>query len=141
MNIRESIEALEQQIEALERLDSHTLADAITDQLGVEDSEELIQTLKDVNVGGANAGFGGFIYSSELKAFYEKHRDSLIDLLVETSRELDTNILDMIQDFNCIKDQYSTEEIREVLHYGLRIPQIVDAICWFALEDFARLAE
>ena len=152
MDIRDIIEELEEQIEhfrltrqekieVLERLDSHPLSDAIADQLGVEDGDELIQTLQDVCRGGANAGFGGFVYHDEIKTFFTVNKDTLIDLLVEESKLRDKPILEMIQDWKGVGHDYSIEDIRAVLHYNKQIPTIIDAICWFALEDFARLAE
>ena len=141
MDIRETIEELEKQIEVLEKLGSHPLADAITDQLGVEDGEELIQTLQDVCNGGANAGFGGFVYSKDMEEFFDDNKDELIKLVTEAADEFGQGVLEFVQGFNCIGSDWSVEEIGKVLFGDSKDSQILDGLCWFALEDFARLAE
>jgi len=152
MDIRDIIEELEEQIEhfrltreekieVLERLDSHPLSDAIADQLGVEDGEELIQTLRDVCRGGANAGFGGFVSHKEMEEFFDDNKDELLKLVTDLADEFGFGVLEFVQGFNCIGKDWSLEEIGKVLFGDSKDSTIIDGLCWFALEDFARLAE
>jgi hypothetical protein len=130
---------LEERIDILESLAQYDLADAICEQLGCDTAEELIDTLKDVSRGGANAGFSGFIYHGELLEFFQANKSELIKLLEEESKSLgESGVVEFIKSFRCLQDTETTiEDIGKVLFGDSTDPSIVDSVCWFALETVA----
>jgi hypothetical protein len=136
------VETLTEQIDKLEAIEEFALADAIIDQLGSDGAEELFGTLHDVTVGGANAGFGGFIYHTELWEFFQANKTDLVEMLEEQAEEFGVGVLEMVVGFNCLKDcGYTTSDIGKVLYGDDQESSIVDAVCWCALETFAHLAD
>ena len=132
-------ESLDERIEILESLGNDDLTNAICEQLGCDTAEELIDTLKDVSRGGANAGFSGFIYCSEMLEFFQANKSELIELLEEESNSLgESGVLELVKSFRCLEGSDITlEDIGKVLYGDSTDSTIVDAVCWFALETLA----
>jgi hypothetical protein len=138
-NAWELHESLETQIDILEALNNYDLADPILQQLECDNATDLIETLRDVCKGGANAGFAGFTYSADMLAFFRKNKEEIVDLVKEECGQYgDTGILEFIQQFNCLKDAHiDIDEIGAVVFGDSEDSQVVDALCWFALESLA----
>ena len=132
-------ESLEERIEILESLGNYDLANAICEQLGCDTAEELIDTLKDVCRGGANAGFSGFTYCAEMLEFFQANKSELIEMLQEESSSLgESGVLELVKSFRCLEGSDITlEDIGKVLYGDSTDSTIVDAVCWFALETLA----
>ena len=137
------IETLTEQVEKLEAIEEFPLADAIIDQLGTDGTaEEILGTLHDVTVGGANAGFGGFITHNELWEFFQANKSALVEMLEEQAEQLGVGVLEMVVGFNCLKDSgYTSSDVGKVLFGDDDESSIVDAVCWCALETLAFLAD
>lgn len=136
------IETLTEQIDKLEAIEDFPLADAIIDQLGTDTAEELLGTLHDVTVGGANAGFGGFITHAELWEFFSANKQALVEMLEKEAFDFSVGVLEMVVGCNCLKDSgYTSSDVAKVLYGDDEESSIVDAVCWFALETLAYLAD
>lgn len=120
------------------------LIQSIVAQLGYKDIEnkECLETLEDVRNGSAQGGFSGFIYSSEILEFYISNRSLILDNLKELANDLGTDLLNMVQSFNCLKDSGITlDELGEII-YGKQYEhematQVIDSLCWSVLENLA----
>lgn len=136
----------EEHKEAFERIESHPMLAVVQDQLGSDDENELIETLRNVTIGGANGGFNGFTYSVECAEFYRANRPAIRKLLTERADDYGSGSLaKMVQGFACLKGSGLTEdEINEIIYtdepHELR-EIVIDAICWFVLEDLAFAAD
>ena len=88
---------------------------------------------------GAAGGFGGFIYYSETVAFARKHRSEIVKSIEELADDLGEGVLEMVQNFNCIKGDYTTTEIGKALYgrYDEEYDYIYNALAWYALEEVA----
>lgn len=115
----------------------------IMEQLGCEDMASFIETLKDVCRGGANAGFSGFTYSSELSDFYDANRAEILSELKELASDIsEGGLLQMVLGFNCLKGIGLTEDDLGEIIYGKNKDHemysvVIDALCWSALENTA----
>jgi sugar phosphate isomerase/epimerase len=113
----------------------------IYNQLGSDNEDEFIETLKDVCRGGANAGFSGFTYSSELLEFYNDNKKLILEELKELASDMGIGLLEMIAGFNCLKgSELTQDEIAEIV-YGNSDHEcksmVIDALCWAVLENTA----
>lgn len=119
------------------------LEQAIIEQLGYEElDDDCKDTLSDVCRGGANAGFGGFIYSSALLEFFCENKSLIIDNQKELASDMGVGLLEMIQGFNCLKGSgLSVDEIGEIVfgnNYDHEMATcVIDALCWSVLENLA----
>jgi hypothetical protein len=84
------------------------------------------QERRDVARHGADAGFSGFIYYTETRAFYRRHQEAIWALLCREADDLgEPNVFAMIAHFN-------------------GAPSVTDAatfenlMCWYALEYVCR---
>lgn len=113
----------------------------IMNQLGCDSIEDLEQTLSDVTRGGANAGFSGFTYSSELADFFSDNKSLIMAELKDLASDLGIGLLEMIAGFNCLKDsELSADEIAEILYSNSDHQckdMVIDAVCWAVLENMA----
>ena len=111
----------------------------VKNQLGV-DLPDFWNELENVSRSycGAAAGFGGFVYYSETVAFWRAHRSKIYALMEEEADGLGENVLQMVCNFNGLKD-YETEEIARALfgNYNDEYDQIYNVFAWFALEEVA----
>jgi len=81
--------------------------------------------ISEVAKGGADAGFPGFIYTSDCVKFYREHHDKIWDMLGDDAEEMGTTPIKMIGDFNRA-DMATT-------HDGL-----ANLLAWYALERAAQ---
>jgi hypothetical protein len=97
----------------------------IKERLGVEDDPDY-NPLEDVTNHGADAGFSGFIYTTETVEFYDKHEQAIYDLLNEESEDMGySNPEEMVSQF-ARSDMLDSPDGRKNL------------LAWFALETVAR---
>ena len=105
------------------------LTEAVAKQLGDNDEDELRQTFKDLEVGGADAGWPGFCYTSECVEFYDANEDDIWEALREDA-----------DDFG----HASAIELVATFHRGdmLSDPDTFkNLLAWYALESVARWVE
>ena len=135
-----------------------TLKTAVFDQLGYDSTNipkftvwkevtELFETLEDVVKHGANAGFGAFCYYSDTCQFAINNMTEIVKLAEEQANDFGVGVLEMIQNFNCLRDhnrqpEYSQSEIGRVIYGGDTdsdaATSILNALAWYALEETAR---
>lgn len=147
-NISELIEKHAEISEKIERVEDHPLLNEVFEQLGSDDLIEFFDTLNDVTRGGANAGFNGFIYHVELTKFFEENDAEIRSLLESDADQFGTDVMSMVAGFNCLQGSgFSKTDIAKVLYGDLgdcRVDghqSIIDAVCWFVLENIAFLAD
>lgn len=113
-----------------------TLKNAVIRIIGGKDA------LRDVYNHGADAGFPGFTYHVDTVAFYRKHRESINKMAHEMAEDIGEHTLDMVKSFRCLNNDYSTEEIAQVMFGKWQEKDeytiIANALAWFALEEVAR---
>ena len=81
--------------------------------------------LADVAAHGADAGFSGFIYTSECAEFYDKHESDIYELLNDAADDMGcANVEELVSTFTR-SDMLSWPEGRKNL------------LAWFALEEVA----
>lgn len=149
---------IEQEIEKIETLAAwvdnssfihEPIFASVADQLGSDNIQELYETLKDVSNNGANSGFSGFIYSNECLAFYTDNKSDILGMLECEADGLGVDMLEMIRDFNCLKElKLSLTEISKALYQDTKHTTessnydcIIDAVCWFVLETCAQTTD
>jgi len=117
------------------------LIDAVFEQLGADDRDEFRDTLRDVLQGGADAGFHGFIYYTETRAFYLEHRALILEQLREDAESMGAeSVISLVASSNCA-DDCSEDEIGRALYGsldesdGARI--VSNCLAWYALESVA----
>ena len=113
---------------------SAKLIRATVEQFGGIDA--LNQCAADVSNHGINGGFHGFIYYSDTCAFYAKHQKDIVSF----AKSFADDIGEMVQSFDCIKGEYSVDEIGETLFASKRKhdTKIANCMTWFIGEEIAR---
>lgn len=90
---------------------------------------------------GISGGFGGFIYYTDTVAFYGRNRAAINAMATQYASDIgEGGAIELIQGFNCIKGEYSADEIGATM-YGNKSrmdTQIANALAWFAAEEVAR---
>jgi hypothetical protein len=97
-----------------------------------------IESLLDVANHGAQGGYGQFCYHSDTVAFYKKNKKDIMSSLQQEAIDFDTNIIEMITNFNYLKS-LNSQEIESVL-LGLddeHSTTVFNALTWYALESVA----
>lgn len=130
--------------------DRERIIKAVIRQLGLTTRElSTSQKVKDSTIydiinHGVDGGFHGFIYYTDTVKFYKKYRTEINTWLKEYASELGEDVVTMVSNFNCIKDNSSeTRDEIGVCVYGGRMVDISDnipnALAWFAAEEVCRL--
>jgi len=99
----------------------------------------VLEKLKDVANYGANGGWNGFIYYSDTVKFFDDNKALIMESLKELASELDEGLLEMISKFRCLDNEYSIDEIAEVIYTDSEEGErsIKNALSWYALEEVA----
>ncbi len=101
-----------------------------------------LDSVPDVNAHGIDGGFSGFIYTRETVAFFDKHRDDILNLAGEMAGNLGEDLLSMVQSFRCVGKDYSPTEIGEAL-FSAKTSDAIDVVrngmAWFAAEEVCRM--
>ncbi len=122
------------------------LINIVRNQLDPENEKEFQQILKDVTVGGADAGFPNFIYHKDTVKFSRDNIKIIMNQLTQDAQDLGEDPLKIIQDFNCLN--YSNIPLFEIGSVVFGAPddatindgidtQIYNALAWYALETVA----
>ena len=125
------------------------LFEAVCTQLSCDDSLEFLTTCRDINTGGADGGFSGFIYYRETTAFARENMDLILDALTEEANEFDLPVSTHVAEFKSIDVQLVTgckphefeAQFWRVVHDKQRTEDadttILNALAWWALEHVA----
>lgn len=111
-----------------------SLALAVSRQIGGK--SELLQHYQDVINHGADCGFNGFIYYSETVNFWRNNKKSILESLSQLANDLGENATEIVKNFNCIKGDFSTDEVGKALYgrYCEEFDLIYNCLAWYALE-------
>ena len=134
------IEKIQKHAELVEALDT-SLTEYVYDQLGCDNFDEFVETLSDVNRGGADAGWSGFIYYKDTCEFYEDNQSEIVKLVEEMAESLGESAIKLVQGFRCLGSDYTEKEIAKTLYTEEHDETIANALAWFALEEIARLTD
>ena len=126
-------------------MEYNNLKKSVINQLGINDEEDLKQTLSDISNNGADGGFNGFIYYSDTCKFAKENIKEIFDYAQEQAEQLGEGVYKMISNFNCLTDVKETE-VASTIHLVLKgveddqgnETQILNALSWYALEEVAR---
>lgn len=134
--------------------ESHPLASIVLSQLG--GGKDAIQSAIDAANHGGNSGFSGFTYSAEMQTWFRRNKTAIRAALKSMADDLGEDTVSMIRGFGCLTDNrkphtaslndrstVTAEEVGSVLwgdgsDAGDMQNMIVDALCWFALEEVGR---
>ena len=103
------------------------LVHAVIEQLGTDDTEELIQVCNDIQRGGIDAGFHGFTYYHETVKFHDDNEELIWDQLYEECG--DYSVIEYIATFPAIKNVGSMDQFKNLLSWYAAewaVNQIVD---------------
>ena len=94
----------------------------------------------DVYSHGISGGFHGFIYYMDTRKFFNRNRDTILELAEETANMLGIGMFEMIAGFNCMKG-FRVDEIAKAIYTGKGdcVDQIKNCMAWFAGEEICRL--
>ena len=134
-------------------MEYNNLKKSVINQLGINDEEELKQTLSDISNNGADGGFNGFIYYDETCKFAKENIKDIFDYAQEQAEQLGEGVYKMISSFNCLNGMDVKEtEVASTIHSTLNgvvdideglvcqsmDTEILNALSWYALEEIAR---
>lgn len=105
-----------------------------------------LDSVQDVNNHGIDGGFNGFIYTKDTSAFFGAFRKEILNLAEESAESLGIGVLEMIQGFRCVGEDFALSEIGKVLYDRLMVdqepaPLIRNAMSWFAAESVCHFFE
>jgi len=115
----------------------------VIENLGYETLEpECMEDLQNINNHGAAGGYGMFCYYHDTVKFYDDNREDIKALLVELADCMDIGMIELVKGFNCLNDNYSYDEIAEVIYNPASdtdsTTEVKNALTWFALEETAQ---
>lgn len=103
--------------------DYERMVEDIKERIGADEEPGYI---KEVAEHGADAGWGGFTYTSECVEFYQKHKDVIWEMLRDDADSMGySNPMEMVASFNR-SDMAQSED-------GLK-----NLLAWYALEMVCR---
>ena len=101
-----------------------------------------VESLTDVALHGADAGWTGFTYYTDTVAFFKAHKADIMALAENLAGDLGEDTLAMIAGFNCLRNlgaNFSAYGISEGLSGRGDYADIIrNAMAWFAAEEIAR---
>lgn len=99
----------------------------------------VLENLKDVANYGADGGWNGFTYYSDIVKFFDDNKDLIMESLKEMASELGEDLLEVISSFRCLHNEYSVGEIAEAIFANSENGEyaIKNALSWYALEEVA----
>ena len=88
---------------------------------------------------GVGGGYSGFIYYSETVEFAKKYRKLIAKLAESQSDDLGLGVIEMIQGFNCFKDDRpSQSDVGACLYGDGDNTSVMNALAWYAAEEVLR---
>lgn len=113
------------------------LINAVAKQMG--GIKELKNYVNDICNHGASGGFGGFIYYTDTIAFTTRNHALIMELLNNYANDMGTNVLELLNGFNCFKDMNEHEIFDGLMNKNSDDrTTIYNGLAWFALEEVAR---
>jgi hypothetical protein len=104
--------------------------------------EAFVNMAHDLERGGIDGGFHGFIYTAETVAFTQRNRQLIQDLAKSQAEVYGWGIIDMIKNFGCFRNDKPTEHDVATALYGGRktdgTDNVMNALAWYAGEEIAR---
>ena len=102
--------------------------------------ESFKESAPDVYSHGISGGFHGFIYYMDTEDFFNRNRDTIMELAEETADMLGIGMFEMIAGFRCMKG-FRMDEIAKAIYTGRGdcADQIKNCMAWFAGEEVCRL--
>lgn len=104
--------------------------------------ENFTSMARDLQHGGIDGGFRGFIYTAETTAFAKRNRASIQEIAREQADDLGLGIIEMVQGFSCFRhDKPSEHEVATALYGGKPTEgtdNVLNALAWYAGEEIAR---
>lgn len=115
-----------------------SLIRAVVRQLGGWESFK--ESALDITNHGIDSGFHGFIYYSDTVEFFRKNRSTIIELAKSQADDFGVGLLEMVANFNCLRGDYTIDEIGQTLFGTSRQmdDSIANAMAWYAGEEVAR---
>lgn len=122
-----------------EHPENQRLIKAVISRIG----EDAVQ---DVYMHGADGGFAGFTYYDDTVAFFDKYKKDILALAEDVANQMGIELLDLIQSFRCLENQYSQTDIAKAIYQGrgkdeMDVTIIKNAMSWFALEEVCNFFE
>lgn len=119
----------------------HPLAGIVLAQLG--GGRDAVESAIDAAHHGADGGFHGFIYHSDITPWVRRHKVAIRQALADMASDLGEDAISMIRGFRCLQGDATADEIGSVLYgdgsdAGDMAGMIYSALAWFALEDVGR---
>ena len=125
------------------------LKERVTHHMNLDSTKEEKETFLNVVNNGADGGFPNFIYHADTCKFARNYIDEIYKHLKEVGSSLGECPLEMVTNFNCLRDSKPTVfEVADVIHGrpdeatvndGMET-NILNALAWFTLEEVARYA-
>ena len=106
---------------------------AVVAQLG--GAAEAKRQFPDIARYGISGGFGGFIYYVDTVKFYDKHKATIKQYLLEEAADFGCSVAELIR----TKDKEEAEDIQKVL-YGIKFDDdflAKNTLAWYAAETVA----
>jgi hypothetical protein len=114
-----------------------SLVRAVVRQMGGWESFK--EKAPDITRHGIGGGYHGFIYYADTLRFAHTHRKEILKLARDQAEDCGLGLVEMIEQFNCLKDCKPTElELIEGLAGVSNEKQVPNALAWFAGEEVAR---
>lgn len=73
-----------------------TLINAVTSRIGLE-------SVEDVNRGGIDGGFCGFVYYSDTHAFAMRYRNKIVEMLEQDAEDFGQEVTEMVNGFGVFR--------------------------------------
>ena len=114
-----------------------TLINAVVSRVGRD-------SIMDVVNHGIDGGFNGFIYYEETHKFAMRYRKLIVKLLEEQAADLGEEVVSMVSNFGCFRNDPMNNEYRKELYKFLgggkcEKSYITNLMAWFAAEEVCRM--
>lgn len=110
--------------------------------VSLEGWENFTNMARDLQRGGIDGGFHGFIYTADTTAFAKRNRAAIQEMAKDQADDFGTGIIEMVQGFGCFRnDKPSEHEVATALYGGKPVDgtdNVLNALAWYAGEEIAR---
>ena len=115
------------------------LINAVINNIGID-------SINDVNNHGINGGFSGFIYYTDTHKFAMKYRKTIIELLINDSKQFGEEIIEMVSHFGIFRNNPIDSEDKMELYKYIGMGKceqstITNLMAWYAAETVCRWFE
>jgi hypothetical protein len=111
--------------------------------VSTNDFKELSGLLVDCSRYGADAGFPGFVSTSDTTKFFRKNHEDIVSHMEQTAADLGIDIIPMVQGFGVFRDTTppTTGQVGRALwdsaHYWPELKDLYNVFAWYALEEIS----